>query len=199
MRRPKVYMLPKRLREQLERKLVDGGFSNYRELEDWLAGQGYRISRSGLNRFGQEYERKVQAVALATNQARALQLAAPDRENAMNDALARLVQERLFSLLVESHSLADDDLPRIARAIADLGRSSISQKRWREEIAERLERARRAADSQLGEVAARAGLSAETAEQIRSILLGIDPLTERPLGARISANQRTAAEPPAQN
>lgn len=200
MQRSKVHMLPKRLREQVEQKLVAHHFSHYRELEEWLAAQGYTISRSSLNRFGQVYERRLEALRLASEQARALQLAAPDSENALGDALIRLVQERLFGLLIETHALADDDLPKIARAISDLGRASVSQKRWREEIAERLERARRAADSQLGEIAERAGLSAETAREIRSVLLGIDPLTDKPFGVvKVNAQQRVAAEPPAQN
>jgi Bacteriophage Mu, Gp27 len=163
MLRPKVYMLPKRLREALEKKLLDGAFTGYRALEKWIADQGFVISRSALQRYGKDFERKIEAVRLASEQARSLQLAAPDREGALTDALCRLVQERMFALLVDSHGLADDDLPKIARAVADLGRAAVSQKRWREEMAERLEREKQSADEKLGEVVRRNGLSPEVA------------------------------------
>jgi hypothetical protein len=122
-------MSPKRLRDQLDRKLIGHSFSHYTELAEWLDQQGFGISRSALHRYGSQLERHVQSIALATDQARAIVNAAPDREGVMADALSRLVQERMWALLVETDDLSERDLPRLARAIADLGRTSIVQKR----------------------------------------------------------------------
>lgn len=171
-----VTMLPKRLRESLDQKLIDGSFSHYRELEGWLADQGFAISRSAIQRYGSEFEQRVQAIALASSQAEAIAKAAPDRANSMTDALTRLVQERLFGLLVETENLSEKDLPRYARAIADLARASIAQKRWSEEMTERLRAQKHAAAERIAAEETTGGLSPEAAETIRSILLGIDPL-----------------------
>lgn len=168
--------LPKRLRDQLDLRLRENGFSDYAALSAWLTGEGFQISRAALQRYGSRFQRTIEAVRLATEQAHEIALAAPDRQNDMTDALTRLVQERMFGLLVRTADISERDLPRISRAIADLARASISQRRWAEEIAARLANQRSDAERQLGEVARDRGLSAEAAEQIRQIMLGIDPL-----------------------
>ncbi|MGH7915225.1 MAG: phage protein Gp27 family protein [Candidatus Binataceae bacterium] len=182
-------MLPKRLRDQLDEKLIKGAFSDYSGLAEWLIGQGFMISRSALHRYGSEFERKVRAIALATDQAAAIAHAAPDREDAMASALTRLVQERMFGLLVETE-VSERDLPRLTRAIADLARASIAQKRWGEEITERLEAQKAAAQGRVSEIARRRGLSPEAAEEIRRALLDI---RVEPMGSK-SWNSATRAE-----
>jgi Protein of unknown function (DUF3486) len=180
MQRSKIMVtLPKPVREALDKRLVSGAFSDYRGLATWLREQGYNISKSSLNRYAKGYERRTQAVMMATAQARALALAAPDAEGAMTDALCRLIQERLFGLLIETDALPDAELPKIARAISDLGRAAISQKRWREEMADRLAHQKRQAETTLAAEAEHRGLSPETVQIMRNLLIGIDPLDDR--------------------
>jgi Protein of unknown function (DUF3486) len=187
MQRSKVVTaLPKELRDQLDQRLVKGSFTGYRELETWLGTQGFRISRGSLQRYGSAFERRIKTIGIATQQARALAEASPDREGSMTDALARLVQEKLFGVLVETEEIEDGQLTRIARAIADLGRATISQKRWAEEMRARLEEQKRAAGDTVDEIKRKGGLDDETYDAIRAVLLGIDPITtkEQQAGSR---------------
>ena len=115
MQRSKVTALPMELREQLDQKLIAGSFSDYKGLEAWLGEQGFRISRGSLQRYGSAFERKMKTISIATKQAHALAEASPDREGAMTDALVRLVQEKIFSVLVEAEDIEDGHL-RASRA-----------------------------------------------------------------------------------
>ena len=173
-------VLPPKVRAQLDKRLVEGAFADYEGLSRWLAEQGFIISRASLQRYGSRFEQRVQAVTLATQQASALAQASPDHNGAMADALTRLVQEKLFSVLVEADDIGDNQLARIARAVADLGRTTVQQKRWSEDARERLERQKSAAQSRLGDIEQRGGLTPEAADQIRAILLGIDPFASAP-------------------
>jgi len=110
----------------------------------------------------------------------------------MGDALLRLVQQKMFDVLVECENPIDqDNLPKIARAVADLGRTTISQKRWREEMRDRLTAQKSAAAKKITEEETRGGLSPEAAATIRSILLNIDPLGHRaPFDGRAAESAR---------
>lgn len=126
--RSKVEQLPPDVKAWLDRALADSNFSEYQALSDVLKARGYNISKSALNRYGQNFEDRLAALRMASEQAKAIVDASPDDEGAVNDSLMRLVQERLFNLL-----LAEDakvDLPKAAKAIAELGRATIQQKKF---------------------------------------------------------------------
>mgnify|MGYP001436846283 CR=1 FL=1 len=126
--RSKVEQLPTDVKAWLDRALADNNFSEYQALSDELKARGFDISKSALNRYGQNFEDRLAALKLASEQAKAIVEASPDDEGAVNDSLMRLVQERLFNML-----LAEDakvDLPKAARAIAELGRATIQQKKF---------------------------------------------------------------------
>ena len=57
--RSKITGLPAPMREALERKLVEGGFSGYVALQDWLRAQGFDIGKSSLHRYGSRLEEKI--------------------------------------------------------------------------------------------------------------------------------------------
>lgn len=177
-RQSKITKLPHALREELDRRLIEQGFAGYRGLENWLGDRGYEIKKSALQRYGASFEARLKALARANEEARAIVSAAPDDEAMLNDALQRLVQSRLYDLLIEIE-LDEPNLARVARAVADLGRSAVSQKRWSQEVRQRLEAQKKAADKALGKVSQDAGLTRETYETIRAILVGIDPLSQR--------------------
>lgn len=180
-----ITALPAELRKHLDQKLVEGFFSDYKGLEGWLRTQGFRISASALHRYGSAFERRIKTIGIATQQARALAEAAPDREGSMTDALARLVQEKIFAVLVEAEDIEDGQLTRIARAIADPGRATISQKRWAEEMRQRLDAQKRAAGEKVDEIRRAGGLSDEAYDAIRAALLNIDPTAPKePIGSR---------------
>lgn len=50
--RSKIDLMPKEVRAELEKRIVEGGFANYRGLAKWLKDNGYAISRSAVHRHG---------------------------------------------------------------------------------------------------------------------------------------------------
>lgn len=169
-KRPAVESLPREVKAWLDKALAEGGFQGYRLLEEELRSQGYEISKSSLQRYGKSFEDRLKSLKLASEQARAVVEAAPDTEGAMNEALMRLVQEKLFTVLQDLQVDPDKlNLSGITRAVAELGRASVTQKRW---MVEAREQARREVKAEvdakvraLGSAKDLKGLSDEELEQ----------------------------------
>lgn len=140
-RRNAVESLPSTVKAWLDKALAEGGFQRYRLLEDELRARGYAISKSTLQRYGAAFEERIASLRLATEQARAVVEASPDKEGATNEALMRLVQEKLFDVLLNLNGETKGvDLPKITRSIADLCRAAVTQKRYAEEVREQARR-----------------------------------------------------------
>jgi hypothetical protein len=162
-----VTALPAEVKAWLDQSLVESNFSGYESLSAELESRGYSIGKSALHRYGSEFEVKLASLKLASEQAKAVVQAAPDDEGAVNEALMRLVQEHLFKLL-----MADDgkmDLPKVAKAVAELGRASVVQKKWQAEFREKAE----SAAAKVEKIAKKGGLNAETVAEIRREILGV--------------------------
>ncbi len=99
--RGKIKRLPPEVREELNRRLVNGGFSDYRGLSRWLEEKGYEISPSAINTYARRFEQRLEAVRLATAQAKAVVEAAPDDDDRINQALMKIVQTTLFEMMVD--------------------------------------------------------------------------------------------------
>lgn len=168
--RSKIHQLPAEVKAWLDSTLAENNFSGYEQLADELAARGYDISKSAVHRYGQDFEARLSALKMASEQARAVVQAAPDDEGNVNEALMRLVQEHLFKML-----MAEDgkfDLPKMAKAVAELGRASVTQKKFAieerarkkllDEQEQRLNEELRGAD----------GMSEQLEARIRNILLG---------------------------
>lgn len=50
-RRSTILSLPADILDELKRRLIDGSFSGFYELEFWLKSLGYEISKSSIHRF----------------------------------------------------------------------------------------------------------------------------------------------------
>ena len=175
--RSKVDLLPENIRQALNQKLIWNSFGNYTDLAAWLETEGYKISRSAIHAYGQSFEERVDALQIATEQARALVESSPDDEDAMSGALVRLTQEKLFRLLLKLPVDPEKiSLPQLTRAIADLSRVSIVQKKWRSAIREATAKAAESVEKVVRE----GGLSKETADQIRREILGIRKALDDP-------------------
>lgn len=162
--RSKVETLPADVREDLERQLVKNSFSQYRELSEWLAEQGFQISKSSLHSYGQNFEERLGSLKRVSEQARVVVSENPDDDGAVNDALIRLVQEKTFNLLLEMETDPKDvNLPKLMKVIADLSRASVSQKRLMADIRKR--------DKEKMDAAVDSGqISREAAEEARRIM-----------------------------
>ncbi|WP_313281179.1 DUF3486 family protein [Stutzerimonas balearica] len=165
--RSKVATLPAEVKAWLDQALAENNFSDYEALAQELTERGYAISKSALHRYGQNFEERLSALKMASEQARAVVAAAPDEEGAVNEALMRLVQEHLFKLLMTEGDQID--LPKVAKAVAELGKASIAQKKWQAEVRAKAE----AAASEVEKIAKKGGLDAETVAEIRREILGV--------------------------
>ena len=170
-RRSKVEQLPAEIKAWLDQALVQNNFSQYKLLSAELKKRGCEISKTGLHRYGQAFEERLKTLRMVTEQARAVVQASPDDDGAVNDALVRLTQEKMFGILMEINVDPDTvDLAKLARAVAELGKASVAQKRWQMEARKQtLEEAAKEA----GIAAKSVGLTDEGVEQIKRRILGI--------------------------
>lgn len=169
-------MLPEELRKRLDAKLITNGFRDYVALSEWLAGEGFEISKSALHRHGSDLERKLETLKLSTQQAQLIAKEVPDEEGAMNDALMRMYQQKLFDLMMALGDIDPDDVDvsKLGLTLARLTRASVNQKKWMREVRATLKQKVEAADAKIAEVTRTAGIAPATAQTIRNALLGID-------------------------
>jgi hypothetical protein len=177
-RKGKIKRLPAELRAEFDRRLVEGAFSDYRGLSRWLHERGYYISHTALARYGRALDRKLEALKLATEQARAVVEAAGAADDTINEGLMRLVQGDLFRVLVELKEADPEkvDVNALARNVASICRSSVQMRRAAEEMRSGI--GRRVLTAHRKVVAAarkgsRGGLSEAAEKRIRAALLEI--------------------------
>lgn len=168
--RSKVFSLPPALKDELDRRLVQGGFSGYEALEAWLAEHGARISASAIHRYGQAFEARLGALKLATEQARVIAEELGDGAGDLGEALTAVAQQKTFDLLMDLEVDAGEvPYDKLITAIARLNQAGVQQKRWRAEVSKRA----RAAADEAEQIARTGGLSDEAAEAIRAKILGV--------------------------
>ena len=123
--------LPPQQRIQLDQRLIAAGFGGYAELTEWLNRQGYRISKSALNRYGVELEHRERELALARAGEQAALFAGLAQEEdgvSATSRLLRLVQTQIMMMLANHEGgFKVDDLTRVARAVIDLARVAVLQ------------------------------------------------------------------------
>ncbi len=164
-RRSSVATLPPEVRAEFDQRLIDGGFAGYRELIDWLAERGFKVSLGALSRHSQKLQRRIEQVRLATEQAQVLASDAAGDSAAMAQAAIQQVQARIFDVLLTAEEGDMGALARTARALSETSRALVS---IRQERRRAMEDAADAADA----AAKKAGLSAKTAEAIRTAIEG---------------------------
>lgn len=145
-RRSKVDTLPPELKAELERLLADRAHGGYEALADWLRELGFEISKSSLHRYDQRVQAVMSRIKASTEAARLLAQSAPDEADEHSAAVLRIVQSSLFDALTRVAEASEEADPaeqvkvlsQAARAIAEASRASIGQKKWADEVRERL-------------------------------------------------------------
>ena len=177
-RRSKVYDLPADLRDELNSRLVSSGFQGYEQMATWLEERGFKVSRSSVQRYGrdlqEEFELAMGDVRKTTELARAMTAEQDDESGVLIDATARIVQDQLLRITIAMRQAetepeeAAKHLSKVTRALADIGRVSLGQKKWAREL--RITAAEEAADK--AETAARAqGLSNDGVAALRAAIM----------------------------
>lgn len=174
--RSKVEQLPKAIKQWLDAQLVDGSFAGYELLEQEVnarlrdAGATFTIGKSSIHRYGSGFEDKLKSLKLVSEQAKAMIDGSPDEEDAVSQALIRMTQEKLFNVVLDLQVDPEKlNLASVTRAIADLSRASITNKKYAVEVKTRAQTAAEA----ISQVVKKAGLSGEAIDQIRREILGI--------------------------
>lgn len=177
-RESSITALPEETREALNRELAARGFTGYAELEAWLRGQGFEISKSAIHRYGQKIERRMAAIKASTEAAKFIVDAAGDDADARSEAVIALVQTEMFDSIIAIQEAGDEDLSAedrlgmmsaAAKNIATLTRASLAQKEFKAKV---MARAAEAAEK-VAKLAKKGGMSAATVDEIKRSILGI--------------------------
>lgn len=177
-RESSVTALPQEVREALNQELAARNFTGYAELEDWLRGQGFEISKSAIHRYGQKIERRMAAIKASTEAAKFIVDAAGDDADARSEAVIALVQTEMFDSIIAIQEASDEDLSAedrlgmmsaAAKNIATLTRASLAQKEFKTKV---LARAQEAAEK-VAKLAKKGGMSAAAVDEIKRSILGI--------------------------
>jgi Bacteriophage Mu, Gp27 len=101
-RRFKIRRLPAEIRKELDQRLIEGNFTDYRGLSAWLEERGFEISPSAINYYARKFERRLEAVRLATAQARTVVADTAGADDGhLQQALMNIVQTTLFEMMIE--------------------------------------------------------------------------------------------------
>lgn len=166
--RSKVKQLPASIKAWLDQALMESNFSGYEALSAELEARGYSIGKSALHAYGQNFEERLAALKMARDQAQAVVAVAPDDDGAVNEALVRLTQEKLFSLLLSSTGKLD--ISKVGKTVAELVKASVVQKKYAAEAEVRRTALQEAAE-RIDNAAQARGLSAEEASYWREQVL----------------------------
>ena len=168
--RSKVHALPKAVKAWLDGALVEGSFGGYEGLAEELKGRGYDVSKTSIHRYGQAFEERLATLRLVTEQAKAVVEASPDDDDAVNQALIRVTQEKLFTVMMDLKiDPRSVDIAKITRSIADLSRSSTASKEYANKVKLRAKEAAK----DIAAVAKKAGLTDEAVNEIKKRILGV--------------------------
>jgi len=184
--RSKIAQYPPELRQWLDAELVRRGFADYVQLaadlveESKQLGKPVEASKSGLQRYGKNVERKLQAIKDSTAVARLVMEEAPDDADARSGALSAFTQEGLFNIILGIRELGESpdetDLLRRAKLlsaltgnISKLTRSSVYQKKHQIEVRDKVQ----AAADVAAKIGKKGGLSKIAVDEIRREILGI--------------------------
>jgi hypothetical protein len=178
--RNKINKLPPDLKEGLDRMLGEGRMHTCRQLAKWLGENGFQISHSAIHKYGRKFERRLEAIRMATEQARIVCEQFKGDDEQMQSALMRLVQTHLFEVLtavnetkngIEAEgeaTIAPVNITALARSVSGLARAETEHRKWAARA-----RANVAEAGRKVEEAREKGLSPEAASQIKSILMEI--------------------------
>ncbi|NOV29176.1 phage protein Gp27 family protein [Methylomonas sp. ZR1] len=177
--RSAITTLPDDLLNLLNGKLIDSGFSDYAGLSAWLSEQGYQISRSAVHRHGSELQAAMQK---SINRARERVEIAKAMGGMSNEGKAALLEasemvaiDQIMDVLEEMQGWDAADkaaiVPKLGRAIADIGRSAIGSAKWKKEFEAEAQRKAREEAAQAASAAAKAeGVSEAGVARIREAL-----------------------------
>ncbi len=175
----KMMRMPKDLKRQLDALLSDGTVHSSLQLAQWLKDNGFEISHRAIRQYRQDFERRLDAIRMATEQARIVCKQFKNDDTQMQTALLRLVQTQLFEVLAVANedpghrkragaTIAPVNITALARTVSGLMKAETEHQKW----AERTRAGVAAVEKKVEEARAK-GLSKDAADQIRAVLMEI--------------------------
>lgn len=171
--------LPDAVLTELNQRLIAAGFAGYVDLAAWLTEQGYQISKSAVHRHGSalqaSMEKSINRARERMEIAKALGGMSNEEKAALLEASEMVAIDQMMDVLESLHGWEAEDkadvVPKLARAIADIGRSSISSAKWKKEFeAEAKRQAREEAAKEATTAAKAEGVSEAGLARIREAL-----------------------------
>ncbi|HHK74839.1 MAG TPA: DUF3486 family protein [Rhizobiales bacterium] len=182
----KVDQLPEETRDWLKQALKDGGFSGYEEIANDLnqrleeGGHSLRLHRASVQRFGAEYKEFVkyqeEAGAWAADWMNDQGLEdEANRHSVLFQMLTSLAFKFMKSEMREDKVVDPKELHFIGRMMKDIMASSGMREQLIAKEAERIKAEERASAADVaGKAAKQAGMSADTVEEIKAVILGVE-------------------------
>jgi hypothetical protein len=170
----KVYALPPHILSYLDETLAGNGGQQYVALEKELEKRGYKVAKSGLQRYyANDLEPRLKALNMATKMAETVAAASGTGATMLKGTVC-LLQEKIFRVLVDCDSggeeLDADNLSKLTRAVSDLSRASMQVEKF---VAEARTKALADAASAVEKAAVQQGLNADQAAFWRQQVLGV--------------------------
>jgi hypothetical protein len=134
----KIDLLPRKIRVEFDRKLIEQGFGGHQSLSDWLKQQGHSIHRDTIADYAKKLKGEIGKLRIIHNFATAYGYELPDDEGTVAKMLTGLVQVASYRALVqivsESETLdADSDvngflrrLETVSRILGGVSRSDVA-------------------------------------------------------------------------
>ena len=182
----KIKSMPRDLKEKFDKVLHDGTMQTSLQLAKWLGDNGFEISRRAVDDYRSNFERRLDSVRLASEQARIVCEQFKDDDAQMQSALMRLVQTQLFEVLAAvkqppkgraarsgaaqrgGATIAPVNITALARSVSGLAKAETEHRRW----AERARAGVAEVEKKVEEARAK-GLSKDAADQIKAVLMEI--------------------------
>lgn len=126
--------LPKELREELNRLLLEG--ATYEDASAWCKARGYDISKSSVGRYGKVFFEAYANVRRFEDQSRALQGEVGDGL-LLEEATTKLLLQRVMAALIDGGADVME-IPRLLSDVAKLQSSSVQRERMKAQVAEQV-------------------------------------------------------------
>lgn len=184
----KIDLLPRKIRVEFDRRLIEQGFGGHQGLADWLQEQGYSISRPTITNYAKDLKESINKHRVSHNFATAYGYELPDDDGTVIKMLNGITKDILYRVLTRVHTLAldldkDDDLGNVftilklldasTKSLAVVTRSDVAEiaiAKYADDVRAKQE----AALNELGDEATAQGISPEFMQRMRREVLNIE-------------------------
>lgn len=144
----KYDLLPGHLKSELDRRIIESGYGDYKEHSEWLKSEGFDLNYNTLADRGKKIRAEIAAMSSARNFAIAYGHAVGEDEQAVPRMINALAQDALYQVAARIHKQAcdlpqDDDgavwsllkqLNMLTKSLADTSRSDVMVSKYTAEI-----------------------------------------------------------------